>query len=592
MARLALAAFALSLALAPAASTRATGVAPGAPQQLRAFLLRADEPVAHQYPRTPAFTWTPVAERGGHYQFELSTSPQFDDGSLVYKDNNVPVPVVTVPRELPWMTGDPYALWAHVRWISSDASSATRWSKPFGFNMQWDASDVPRQLPAPVGLIRWAPIDGATEYQVLYLDLHPLKAFETTTNVADEREYFTFHSAFGFSATIHWRVRAVRDVASLGAPSNGLPAVSYGPWSPIFTTTNTPPASGAVAPTATVSDKWEKATGKALGFDLTPGFAWQASAPVITDGVDAGSPLYRVYIATDRNCVNRVFTGSIVGSPAFAPRVSGGPIALPADTAALATAKAGKYPGAGTEGTALDAVGDKVTPNEAATGGASGSSASSGGSSAGNTGSSSSSSGSAGGGGPVAPAGPSPVELWDSGWPSGRYYWTVVPVTVYETATPDPTQQNPVVPIGYQDTAVPQDACQAGDLMSFGKVTPPVVTSSGRPFVSGVSPSSRYVASAGAHPAVSSLPLVAWEPAVGATKYQIELSRSLYPWHPVKKFGTPATSTILPLSPMDTGVWYYRVRGVNTALPIGAQRMAWSEPVRIRITGKRFAVVK
>src|SRR5581483_1974117 len=174
--------------------------APGAPQQLRAFLLRADEPVAHQYPRTPAFTWTPVAERGGHYQFELSTSPQFDDGSLVYKDNNVPVPVVTVPRELPWMTGDPYALCAHVRWI---------------------ASDVPRQLPAPVGLIRWAPIDGATEYQVLYLDLHPLKAFETTTNVADEREYFTFHSAFGFSATIHWRVRAVRDVASLGAPSNG-----------------------------------------------------------------------------------------------------------------------------------------------------------------------------------------------------------------------------------------------------------------------------------------------------------------------------------------------------------------------------------
>src|SRR5581483_11012684 len=178
-------------------------------------------------------------------------------------------------------------------------------------------------------------------------------------------------------------------------------------------------------------------------------------------------------------CLHR----SIVGSPAFAPRVSGGPIALPADTAALATAKAGKYPGAGTEGTALDAVGDKVTPNEAATGGASGSSASSGGSSAGNTGSSSSSSGSAGGGGPVAPAGPSPVELWDSGWPSGRYYWTVVPVTVYETATPDPTQQNPVVPIGYQDTAVPQDACQAGDLMSFGKVTPPVVTSSGRPFV-------------------------------------------------------------------------------------------------------------
>jgi len=588
VARLALAAFVLTLVLAPAASTRSTSVAPGSPGDLRAFLLRADEPVAHQYARTPAFTWAPVSQQGGHYQFELSTSPQFDDGSLVYKDNHVPVPVATVPRELPWMTGDPYALWAHVRWISSDATRATRWSKPFGFNMQWGATDVPRQLPAPVGLIRWAPIDGATEYQVLYLDLHPLKEFETTTNVADEREYFTFHSALGYGTAIHWRVRAVRDVASLGAPSNGLPAVSYGPWSPIFTTTNPAQNAGTVAPSDIVADRWQKAPGKAQAFDLTPAFAWQPSVPVITDGIDPGSPLYRVYIATDRNCVNRVFTGSIVGSPAFAPRTSGGPIGLPADTSALATAKAGKYPGAGSEGTALDAVGDKVTPNEAAAGGSSGAAA---GAASGSAASGSSSpSGSAGG--PVAPAGPSPVELWDSGWPSGRYYWTVVPVTVYATAAPDPNQANPVVPVGYQDTAVPQDACQAGDVMSFGKVTPPVVTSKGRPFVSGVSPSSRYVASAGAHPAVSSLPLVAWEPAVGATRYQIELSRSLYPWHPLKKFGTPATSSILPLSRHDAGVWYYRVRGVNSALPIGAQRMAWSDPVRIQITGGRFTVIK
>lgn len=582
MARLALAAFVLSLVLAPVASTRDDSVAPGAPADLRAFLLRADEPIAHQYPRTPAFTWSPVSEHGGHYQFELSTSQQFDDGSLVYKDYNVQVPVVTVPRELPWMTGDPYALWAHVRWISSDGSSATRWSTPFGFNMQWDANDVPQQLPAPEGLIRWAPIEGATEYQVLYLDLHPLKAFETLTNVADEREYFTFHAAAGSTATIHWRVRAIRDVSSLGAPSNGLPAVSYGPWSPTFTTTNSAQTTGTLAPTDTVADKWEKSSGKAQAFDLTPGFAWQPSAPVITDGIDPGSPLYRVYISTDKNCVNRVFTGSIVGSPAFAPRVSGGPIAMPADTGALTLAENGKYPGAGTEGTALDAVGDKVDPNEAASGGsATGSSSSS-------SGSSSASSSSASSSAAIA----SPVELWDSGWPSGRYYWTVVPVTAYETATPDPSQVNPVVPIGYQDTAVPQDACQAGDLMSFGKVTPPVVTAAGRPFVSGVSPSSRYVASAGAHPVVSSLPLVAWQPAVGATRYQIELSQSLYPWRPAKTFGTPATSTILPLTRMDAGVWYYRVRGVNTALPVGAQKMAWSNPVRIQITGVRFKVVK
>jgi hypothetical protein len=64
------------LALAPAASSTSAVVAPGIPQGLHAFLLQAGEPVAHQYSRTPAFTWSPVAEHGGHYQFELSTSPQ------------------------------------------------------------------------------------------------------------------------------------------------------------------------------------------------------------------------------------------------------------------------------------------------------------------------------------------------------------------------------------------------------------------------------------------------------------------------------------------------------------------------------------
>ena len=33
-----------------------------------------------------------------------------------------------------------------------------------------------------------------------------------------------------------------------------------------------------------------------------------------------GSNLYRVYVFSDKNCVNRIFTGSIVGGPAWAPR--------------------------------------------------------------------------------------------------------------------------------------------------------------------------------------------------------------------------------------------------------------------------------
>jgi hypothetical protein len=36
----------------------------------------------------------------------------------------------TVPRQLPWVTGEPYALWAHVRWISNNGLKATPWSTP------------------------------------------------------------------------------------------------------------------------------------------------------------------------------------------------------------------------------------------------------------------------------------------------------------------------------------------------------------------------------------------------------------------------------------------------------------------------------
>jgi hypothetical protein len=181
------------------------------------------------------------------------------------------------------------------------------------------------------------------------------------------------------------------------------------------------------------------------------------------------------------------------------------------------------------------------------------------------------------------------VDLWDSGWPSGRYYWAVVPVSIYALASAAPGEDTA---IGYQDTAIPQDSCEGGQVMSFGKVSAPVVTSAGKPFVSGVAPSGRSVAGAGTRPVVYESPIVAWQPAVGATKYQIELSRTKYPWRPERKLGTPATSVQLPLAKVDKGTWYYKVRGVNEALPVGAQRMSWSPPVSIQITGDRFKIVK
>ena len=48
-----------------------------------------------------------------------------------------------------------------------------------------------------------------------------------------------------------------------------------------------------------------------------PGFAFSGD----TSMGGASANAYRVYIATDRDCVNIVFRGDVVGSPAYAPRV-------------------------------------------------------------------------------------------------------------------------------------------------------------------------------------------------------------------------------------------------------------------------------
>jgi hypothetical protein len=563
-----------ALLIALCSSASAVGGGYGAPAGLRAFLLTPSEPPAQFYPRTPSFTWNPVRARGGSYEFQLATSRSFADSNVLFDYPNIRIPAIAVDHQLPWMTGDPYALWARVRWSSGDGKIVTPWSQPFGFNMRWTDSDVPQQLPAPVGLVRWKPIEGATRYEVLYTDIHPSESFETTTNVADEREYFTLHQQFGWGATIHWRVRAIRYIDDKDLLKNGLPRATYGPWSPLFSTVNPPAAPPAtLAPTGTVSDNWDQ-SGKATPHDLTPGFSWTPSAPSVTNVPNFGSSLYRVYIFTDNHCVNQVFAGSIVGSPAFAPRATGGPLKLPQDTKALGDWIGGDVQ-SGSEGKAFDATGVPVKANETP------------GSSVGATSSSSSSSSSSSGGSQDAA-----VDLWDSGWPSGRYYWTVIPVTVELYGKPDPNKPNPTQPIAYQDIAVAQDACEAGDVMSFGKVSQPVVTAASTPFVSGLAPNGRMVASAGKVPTLHDSPLVAWMPAVGAVTYEIQMSRRAYPWGKAWDALTPATSIVLPLTARNAGTWWYRVRGINPALPAGAQAMTWSRPVQLRITGDQYRVLK
>ena len=92
-----------ALALAPAA------LASSAPQGLHAFQFKADEAEqpTHVFARTPAFAWNPVPG-ADHYEFQLSTSATFAENGIVWEDDAVMGPIMTLPLTLPWMTGAKY----------------------------------------------------------------------------------------------------------------------------------------------------------------------------------------------------------------------------------------------------------------------------------------------------------------------------------------------------------------------------------------------------------------------------------------------------------------------------------------------------
>src|SRR5918997_1219674 len=352
---------AFGLALPAIAEARVDAGRPAAPTGLRAFLLRAEERVTHDFSRTPSFAWRPVAG-AIRYEFELATSRQFAGNAIIWTNvgkeldepaapttgapstgtptsgtvtasptQNLRAPTIAVDLALPWITGSPYALWAHVRAVTRFGASP--WSKPFGFNVRW--SGIPRDLDSPYrGLVRWSPVEGATSYEVWLVGAK--KTFFTTTNVADARELFTFHrDAPQWTSTISFRVRAKRTV--YGEVASGLPTTSYGPWSPMYNDPQPPQSLGDLSSLVTISDTVN--TGQGVAHSLTPGFVYagQNGGPAdFYGGIPA--ELFRVYVATDRDCVNIVYRGAITGSPAYAPRLTG-PLGLPQDLNGVSTAR-------------------------------------------------------------------------------------------------------------------------------------------------------------------------------------------------------------------------------------------------------------
>ena len=572
-----------------------------APKGLHGFTLRADEAVVHTFARTPSFGWSPV--RGARtYQFELATSRSFNDNAIIWSANGLKIPAVSVPISLPWMTGQPYSLYAHVRAVTS--RGAGKWSTPFGFNMRW--TTVPAPLtPSYPGLLRWSAVPGASGYTVWLIDAD--KQFTTRTNMADEREYYTFHQDPSWTGTVSWRVRAMRQLS--GNPDNGIPTVSYGPWSPIYTSTNPAFATGPLAVQQTVSKVISDAA-HVRAHEVMPAFVYSGDTSIW------GNPytLYRVEVFTDEDCLNPVFRGAIVGSPAYVPRESG-PLAMPSDVNGVTAAGTSFLP-AGGEPDSKTADDITVKTNEMDV---------------------SSSSQSA------------KVDLWDSDWPSGRYYWTVMPVDIVPDqvlstvlALPvlagattitvanatgilagDPLQigspfsehaivQNVVgnditltAPVSnfhsagetvirpsggvkYRDAELTQDSCAAGRKLTFGKSSEPAVTGQSAPFASGLSPSGKLISAPKRNPKFYGQPLVAWQPTLAADKYEVQWSHKAYPWKTAGSQTTFATSLTLPLTP---GTWFYRVRGIDSLMIGSKPQLSWSKPVRLAVTKPRFKIV-
>lgn len=641
------AACAFFFALAVPAQAAVRPVAGSGPAGLKGFLLRADEPAKNVFPRTPSFAWKPV-DGAIRYEFQLSTSSVFRENGIVFTDETLTSPAASVPLTLPWITGSPYSLYARVRAVNE--KTITRWSKPFGFNLRWETQ--PKPLPSYPGLLRWTPVEGARGYQVWFIDIP--KIVTVNTNVVDEREFFTFHQGTQWISNVRWRIRALRWIENKTV--NGLPPVSYGPWSPVYSSVNPPFAVGAAGLTATASDVVAKGGSNDSAHRLMPAFVYSGNQAA--GGTTA--ELYRVYVFTDRDCINPVFKGALVGGPAYAPRPFG-PLSLPRTMTELQAARGG-YLADGDEGAQYTADYGTVKTTESepsatplttlkpVEGAAPASSSSSGGTTPAP--------------GPAAPPQivvdasvklGAPVDLWDTDWPEGGYYWTVIPVlaqsppalttslvalalsgakeievpagsglAVGDTITigPAPGEQVVVVTVAgtkitisraltashgpgepvvrtsgnleYRELELPQEACASGRVMRFGKTSEPALTSSSAPFASGLSPTGRLIAAATKTPRFYGTPHVAWTPALGAAVYEVQWSKTGYPFRAevdtrigTKGFLTLATSAILPLKP---GTWWYRVRGINYSLPTGAQQMSWSDPAKIIVSKPRFRV--
>jgi hypothetical protein len=644
---------AILLAVAAFVATAATSSAGvPTPTGLHGFLLRADEPRSDSFRRTPSFAWNPVPGVRT-YQFQLSTSSTFRDNGILYSDSTLRSPVAAPTLTLPWITGSPHALYARVRGVLD--SSTTPWSDAFGFDVTPPPPASP--LPSYPGVLRWTPVPGADGYEVWLVDAQKTVYVRTNVLDEREFYTFHNTSQWINSVRWRVRaVRSDQYKQRInGLPvsqraawspiySSSNPAAVNGKLQLLGTVSDTFSNGSSSSPahemmpafmwSGNQSDNgkpWElfrveiftdkQCLNRVYTSAVVGGPSWapRLSGPLALPRDNLSLAAARSgYLGDGKESSSYTYDGLKLEpaeqQPAATPTTT-----VPGDTPA--------FPGTTPAGTASPTTGG--------------------------TGSSDSS---AGGGISVkGDLGP-PVSLWDVDWPKAGYYWTVLPVealgagaagtAVAPPGAPKGTTTLPVLdtkgfrigdsitigfpptteggtiigissgaltltgPLGsahlvgepvvrsggsilYVDTELAEDACAAGRVQRFGIESEPSLTSAQAPFATGLSSTGRLTSAAHTSQFYGQ-PLVAWTPAFNADIYQVQYSKTQYPFKPeldprtnTKGFLTFSTSDVLPLSP---GTWYYRVRGIDYNLPTGVQQMGWSEPEKLVVSPPKFKV--
>ena len=493
---------------------------------LHAFLLRANEPVAG---RSHLFADAGVrldrAVRGAdHYDCQLATSrasslvdaASYDELRHSPCRSRSPHPASVDDRQA-------HALWAHVRGVANGKTSRLEHSRS---GSTCAGARFPQQVPAPEGLVRWTPstarraIRSGTPTPGHY-NVHSRRSRTSPTSASTGR------STPPTPRPIHWRVRAIRFIDARTCLQNGLRARATGRGARCSPRSTRRRLAARRCRPRTDLGHLDKAGSPPRHTSSTPGFAWTEHRGAGDVG-SVGSSLYRVYIFTDKQCVNAgVRPARSSARPAFAPRTVGGTFAPAAGHEVPRLLGPGRRTSMtkGTTPHAFDATGAPVVSNELPGGQRSARSRRGPGRRFGPVRSVGrrrrrSSSAASRASISATTAGRGPVLL------DGRARRR----PLVTTSAPIQRPRRP--------HRVPRPRAPAGRMRSraghgLRQSQSPPSPSPRHAVGSGLVASMRVVASAAKVPGRPRPATRRWQPAIGATTYEIQLSRQLYPWKAV-----------------------------------------------------------